>query len=89
MRDGESTTKSDVVRVHLAEESIEAMVPMEVGVTLPLETFTSHSLKLHRLVDQLYLRDMIDAGLVDAAWLTRLPAELAARLKELLDDPHG
>src|SRR5262249_54313033 len=32
---------------------------------------------------------MIDVGLVDATWLPALPAELSARLKELLDNPEG
>jgi hypothetical protein len=32
---------------------------------------------------------MIDVGLVDQKWLPRLPAELATRLKELLDNPEG
>ena len=39
--------------------------------------------------DRTHLRDMIDIGLIDATWLPRLPAELAARLQELLDDPQG
>ena len=28
-------------------------------------------------------------GLIDADWLARLPAELATRLKALLDNPEG
>jgi hypothetical protein len=39
--------------------------------------------------DQVHILDMIGVGLVDATWLPRLPPELAARLKELLDDPDG
>ena len=39
--------------------------------------------------DGMLLRDLIDAGLVDASWLDRLPGELALRLKELLDTPEG
>jgi predicted DNA-binding protein len=30
---------------------------------------------------------MIDLGLIDTAWLDRLPDELAERLKYLLDTP--
>ena len=32
---------------------------------------------------------MIGVGLVDKTWLNRLPPVLAARLKELLDNPEG
>jgi len=39
--------------------------------------------------DEMLVRDLIDVGLVDSSWLDRLPAELAARLKELLDNPEG
>lgn len=39
--------------------------------------------------DRTHLRDMIGVGLLDESWLSRLPAELAPRLKELLDNPDG
>jgi hypothetical protein len=39
--------------------------------------------------DRTHLRDMIAAGLVDATWCGRLPSELAARLQQILDTPHG
>lgn len=39
--------------------------------------------------DRTHLRDLIGVGLVDASWLSRLPAELAARLQSLLDNPEG
>jgi hypothetical protein len=42
-----------------------------------------------RLKDRVHMRDMIDVGLIDESWLPRLPVELAARLKELLDNPEG
>jgi len=42
-----------------------------------------------RSKDRMHLYDMIEVGLVDATWLPRLPAEPAARLKELLDNPEG
>jgi hypothetical protein len=32
---------------------------------------------------------MIEVGLLDGSWLARLPAQLAPRLKELLDNPEG
>ncbi len=39
--------------------------------------------------DRVHLRDMVDVGLVDASWQARLPAELAARLRQILDSPEG
>jgi hypothetical protein len=42
-----------------------------------------------RTKDRMHLLDMIDVELVDESWCGRLPAELAARLKELIDNPNG
>jgi hypothetical protein len=39
-----------------------------------------------RRKDQVHIQDMIDVGLIDESWLSRVPAALAPRLKELLDD---
>jgi len=39
--------------------------------------------------DRTHLRDLIELGLVDDAWLKRLPEELAERLKQVLDTPLG
>jgi predicted nucleotidyltransferase len=39
--------------------------------------------------DRTHVRDLIDAGLVDATWCGQLPAELAARLQQILDTPDG
>ena len=39
--------------------------------------------------DRTHLRDLIEVGLVDASWPSRLPVELGARLQMILDDPDG
>jgi hypothetical protein len=39
--------------------------------------------------DRTHLRDMIQVGLIDAAWPARLPPPLADRLQQLLDNPNG
>jgi hypothetical protein len=39
--------------------------------------------------DRVHLRDLVDVGLVDATWLERLPADLASRLREILESPEG
>ena len=56
---------------------------------LTLAALVRVKLTAFRDKDRTHLRDMIDIGLIDATWLLRLPAELAARLKKLLDDPQG
>jgi hypothetical protein len=56
---------------------------------LSLDAIVRMKLTSHRRKDQMHLLDMIDVGLVDASWLDRMSSELAARLKELLDNPEG
>ena len=56
---------------------------------LALEALVRMKLTSFRRKDQVHLVDMIDVGLIDASWKDRLPAELAARLQELLDTPEG
>lgn len=54
-----------------------------------LEALVRMKLTAFRDRDRMHLRDLIDVGLVDPAWLVRLPAELTLRLQELLDTPEG
>jgi hypothetical protein len=56
---------------------------------LALPALVRMKLTSFRLKDRVHLLDMIEVGLVDAAWLPRLASELAARLQQLLDDPEG
>jgi hypothetical protein len=39
--------------------------------------------------DRTHLRDLIEIGLVDKAWVHRLPKSLGERLRALLDNPDG
>jgi hypothetical protein len=39
--------------------------------------------------DRTHVRDLLEVGLVDATWCDRLPGELAARLRELVEHPEG
>ena len=43
----------------------------------------------NRLKDKVHLQDLIGVGLLDASWLTKVPPELADRLKQILDTPDG
>lgn len=56
---------------------------------LCLEPLVRMALTSFRREDGMLLRDMLDVGLVDDSWLAKLPADLAARLKELIDTPNG
>lgn len=39
--------------------------------------------------DRTHLRDLIEMGLVDESWLSRVPAVVRSRLEELLRNPEG
>ncbi len=54
-----------------------------------LEALVRMKLTAFRDKDRTHLRDLIELGLVDAAWLERLPMELRSRLKELIEHPEG
>ncbi len=56
---------------------------------LALPSRVRMKLDSYRRVDRVHLRDMLDVGLIDESWLWKLPPELAARLKTLIDDPDG
>ncbi len=54
-----------------------------------LEPLVRMKLTAFRDKDRVHLRDLLEVGLVDVHWLERLPAQLAHRLKILLDSPEG
>jgi hypothetical protein len=56
---------------------------------LSLESLVRMKLTSFRDKDRMHLRDMLEVGLIDAAWPQRFPPELAARLQELIDNPEG
>jgi hypothetical protein len=56
---------------------------------LALEALVRMKLTSFRLKDQVHLQDMLEVGLIDSTWLTRLPQELAARLQQVIDTPEG
>jgi len=60
--------------------------PMNV---LNLEALVAIKLTAYRDKDRTHLRDMIEVGLIDAAWVGRVPSVLSPRLKALLDSPGG
>jgi hypothetical protein len=91
---------SEAVRVIFAREKVREHEPAaNPDVTESEQTDQFRVLSLAALVrikltafrdkDRTHLRDMIEIGLIDETWLSRLPGPLAERLKQLLDDPNG
>jgi hypothetical protein len=56
---------------------------------ITLESLVEMKLLSNRRKDQVHVQDLISVGLIDPSWLAKLPPELAARLKDLLDTPDG
>jgi len=98
--DGQDGRPRDAVHVVFAGEKVRqqytAAAPdltetgrHEAYKLLGLEPLVRMKLTSFRDKDRTHLRDLIEVGLVDRSWLSRLQPDLAARLKELLDDPEG
>jgi len=56
---------------------------------LTLEALVRMKLTSFRDKDRTHLRDLLEVGLIDADWCRHLAPSLAARLRELIDDPEG
>ena len=56
---------------------------------LSLDALVRMKLTSFRLKDRVHVLDMLDVGLIDATWCQRLPAELAQRLQELVQNPQA
>lgn len=98
--DGPGSKARDAVHVLFAGEKARPDDPvpapdvseaedMERHRTLRLDALVRMKLTAFRRKDQMHLLDMLDVELVDESWCGRLPPELAARLKELIDNPNG
>jgi len=56
---------------------------------ITLESLTLMKLMSNRRKDQVHIEDLIGVGLIDSSWLPKLPPDLAARLKHILETPEG
>ena len=56
---------------------------------LSLDALVRMKLTSFRRKDQVHVQDMLEVGLIDESWLGRLPPELAARLRQLIETPEG
>lgn len=82
---GERVTPDDPIPTPDVTDSI----PVDQHQTLSLEALVRMKLVSNRRKDQMHLLDMLDVGLIDETWIDRVPAVLAPRLQQLLDDPEG
>jgi hypothetical protein len=98
--DGPTAKARDAVHIVFAAEKVKSESLMaspninESEVTdsfrlVTLDALVRMKLTAFRDKDRTHLRDLIDVGLLDAAWVKRLPSELASRLQSLLDTPEG
>lgn len=98
--DGPNAGPRDAVHVVFADEkvrpdyahpaaSIDEIERAAEFNVLSLEALVRMKLTAFRDKDRTHLRDLIDVGLLDPTWPQRLPADLAARLQQLLDTPDG
>ena len=56
---------------------------------IALESLVAMKLMANRRKYQVHIEDLIGVGLIDASWLSKLPPQLAERLKHILDTPDG
>jgi hypothetical protein len=98
--DGPDSTPRDAVHVLFAQEKVRAYYTSETPDVsesekpkdfrvLNLEALVRMKLTSFRRKDQVHLQDMLEMGLIDASWTSRLPPELGARLQHLIDTPEG
>jgi hypothetical protein len=97
--DGPDAKARDAVHVVMAGEKVrpeyataapdvtESVKPGGFYV-VTLEALVQMKLTSFRRKDQVHLLDMLEIGLIDAGWKSRLPPELAARLQQLIDTPE-
>jgi hypothetical protein len=99
-RDGEQGKPSEAVHLLFSGEKIKPdhVLPAPEIETIEdpanFKVLTLDSLLLMKLMsnrrkDQVHIDDLIGVGLIDTSWLPKLPAELATRLKQILDTPDG
>lgn len=98
--DGPNARARDAIHVVFANEKVrpeylvsapdvsDSVKPEDFRI-IALEKLVTMKLTSFRRKDQVHLLDMLEIGLIDSSWTTRLPSELAARLQILIDTPEG
>jgi len=54
-----------------------------------LDALVRMKLTSYRLKDRVHLLDLLEVGLIDSSWVSRLPPELSSRLHELIANPDA
>ena len=99
-RDGAEGKPSEAVYLVFAGEKtrpdhllpapeIQTVVDPANFPVIALESRVLMKLMSNRRKDQVHVEDMIGVRLIDESWLTKLPPELATRLKQILDTPDA
>lgn len=97
--DGSDAKARDAVHLLFAQERVrndDALPAPDVAESeasdrfrlLNLDALVRMKLTSFRDKDRTHLRDMLDIGLIDDSWVTKLPPELAPRLRHLIDNPE-
>jgi hypothetical protein len=97
--DGSEGSVRSAIHIVFAGERVRPDHPLpspdvaeaEAGPDFPvptLEALVRMKLTSFRLKDKVHLMDLLDVGLVDEDWCDRLPPEIAARLKDIIDERH-
>jgi hypothetical protein len=98
--DGPSAKARDAVHIVFAGEKVRpeySIAAPDVSESEPapafrlvnLDALVRMKLTSFRDKDRVHIRDLVDVGLLDRSWLTRIPAELSNRLEQILDTPEG
>ncbi len=69
----------------LEAPDVTESVPGPDFAVVELEALVRMKLTSFRLSDKVHLIDLLEVELIDESWCQRLPAELATRLRELID----
>jgi hypothetical protein len=98
--DGPDSKARDAVHIVFANERVRSdhllpapdvtqSKPGKIAQVIDLESLLKMKLNSFRDKDRMHIRDLIGVELVDQTWLSRVPQELAERLKIILDNPEG
>lgn len=98
--DGPDAKPSESIHLLFAGEKVRADHPLPAPDlsaindpagfrVIALESLVQMELVSNRDKDRTHVRDLIGIGLVDRAWLARLPQPLAQRLEGILDSPDS
>jgi len=98
--DGPKASARDAIHIVFAAEKVRHDSPVaspdvaeselaDAFRLISLQGLVTMKLAAFRDKDRMHLRDLIEIGLLDATWVSRLPNELGQRLETLLNTPAG